>query len=112
MIENVFGYIRELTDHKQRLFVVLFDIQSKPNQSQQSSQSSVPIGEIKGREIQPTNINQDLVRQECARYDDVDTPKYKRRELEEYIEAEKQALEAHKGAWLYEDFPVKLQFAY
>ncbi|KAA6384839.1 MAG: hypothetical protein EZS28_019633, partial [Streblomastix strix] len=106
MIGNVFGCRREWTDHKQRLFVVLFDIPAAPSQQQQSSSSSstAPTEEIKGSESQPININLDLVRLGYARYDDVDTPKYKRRELEEYIEAEKQAREAHKGAWLYGDF--------
>ncbi|KAA6365811.1 MAG: hypothetical protein EZS28_038662 [Streblomastix strix] len=106
MIEIVFGYIRELIDQKQRLFVVLFDIQSTLNQSQSSS-SLTPIEEIKGIENQLINMNQDLARQECARYDDEDTHKCKRRQLEEYIEAEKHAREAHKESLLYEDFHDK-----
>ncbi|KAA6400397.1 MAG: hypothetical protein EZS28_004071 [Streblomastix strix] len=106
MIENVFGYIRDLTEHKQRLFDVLFDIPSTPNQSQSSS-SLTPIEEIKGSENQLININQDLVRQGYARYDDVYAHKYKRRELEEYIEAENHARETHKESLLYDDFHDK-----
>ncbi|KAA6381962.1 MAG: hypothetical protein EZS28_022512 [Streblomastix strix] len=67
----------------------------------------LPIMHLNKKKLQRAFSLRENAGQECSRYDDVDTHRYKRRELGEYIEAEKHAREAHKESLQYEDFHDK-----